>query len=228
MIIDEIKAINEEDKNAIEIITKKDKSQFRIRSKRFFLTYPQVPNIVGVEQQFLDSLKKSFQNQAMQHFITKESHQDGGLHIHVFLEFENQQQILSRDRLHVTLIDPDSKKVIVQEGNYQSVRNRTKVLQYVTKHMKFGYLTNIEIPEINGVIYWNMEEYLYATLESKGLEESYYLLISKYKSIAVKKATTIFKNLKLIWNLKEKRRVQDLIKYRQLNEFRNIPPEISE
>jgi hypothetical protein len=73
-----------------------------------------------------------------------------------------------------------------------------------------------------------MEEYLYATLESKGLEESYYLLISKYKSIAVKKATTIFKNLKLIWNLKEKRRVTDLIKYRQLSEFRNIPPEISE
>jgi hypothetical protein len=89
----------------------------------------------------------------MQYFISKEFHQDGNPHIHVFLEFENQQRILSRNRLHITLIDPDSKKVIVQEGNYQSVRNRTKVLEYVTKYMKFGYLTNIEIPIINGVIY---------------------------------------------------------------------------
>jgi hypothetical protein len=153
MIIDEIEAINKEDKNEIEIITKKDKSEFRIRSKRFFLTYPQVPNIVGLEQQFLDSLKKSFQNQEMQYFISKEFHQDGNPHIHVFLEFENQQQILSRNRLHVTLIDPDSKRVTVQEGNYQSVRNRTKVLEYVTKYMKFGYLTNIEIPIVNDVIY---------------------------------------------------------------------------
>jgi hypothetical protein len=142
MIIDVMKAKNEE-----------DKSKFRIRSKRFFLTYPQVPNIVGLEQQFLYSLKKSFHNQEMQYFISKEFHQDGSPHIHVFLEFENQQQILSRNRLHVTLIDPDSKKVYVQEGNYQSVRNKIKVLEYVTKHMKSGYLTNIEIPEINGVVY---------------------------------------------------------------------------
>ena len=212
----------------IDKINEEDKSKFRIRSKRLFLTYPQVPDLVGLEQQFLDSLKKSFQNQEMQYFISKELHQDGGVHIHVFLEFENQQQILSRDRLHVTLIDPDSKKVIVQEGNYQSVRSRTKVLEYLTKCMKFGYLTNIEIPAINGVVYWNVEEYLYATLDSKGLEESYYLLINKYKSMAVKKASTIFKNLKLIWDMKEQQRVQNLIKYRELSEFSNIPPEISE
>jgi hypothetical protein len=73
-----------------------------------------------------------------------------------------------------------------------------------------------------------MEEHLYATLESEGLEESCYLLINKYKSIAVKKASVIFKNLKLIWDMREKKRVQNLIKYRQLSEFRNIPPEISE
>lgn len=73
-----------------------------------------------------------------------------------------------------------------------------------------------------------MEEYLYATLESEGLEESCYLLIDKYKGMAVKKATTIFKNLKLISDMKEKKRIQSLIKYRQLSEFRNIPPGIDE
>jgi hypothetical protein len=46
--------------------------------------------------------------------------------------------------------------------------------------------------------------------------------------MAVKKASTIFKNLKLIWDMKEQQRVQNLIKYRELSEFSNIPPEISE
>jgi hypothetical protein len=73
-----------------------------------------------------------------------------------------------------------------------------------------------------------MEEHLYATLESEGLEESCHLLINKYKSMAVKKASSIFKNLKLISDIKEKKRVQNLIKYRELSEFKNIPPEINE
>jgi hypothetical protein len=87
-----------------------EKEGFRIRSKKFFLTYPQVPDIPELKQQFLNSLKKSFLNQEMKYIISKEFHQDGNPHIHVYLECENQQQIYSTDKSHVTLVDPDSNK----------------------------------------------------------------------------------------------------------------------
>lgn len=118
--------------------------------------------------------------------ISKEFHQDGNLFMHVYFEFENQQQIHSRDKLHVTAVDQDSNKLIVQESKYEGVRNKVRILEYVIKHIKLGSKINIQIFMVDNIIYWNMEKHLYVIIESKGFKEACRILVTEYKIWAVK------------------------------------------
>ncbi len=130
-----------------------ERKDFCIRSKKFLLTYPQVLDLPDLEKQFATSLQKSFPNDNVSYFIVKELHKDGNPHIHVYLEFKHQQQIYSRDKLHVTLIDPNSGKSVIQEGKYEGVRSKDKTLEYISKHDEFGYETNMDIPIVGKSIY---------------------------------------------------------------------------
>ncbi len=79
--------------------------RFRIRTKKLFLTYPQVPSVENIEEQFVKVLKNKFKNNSMKYFVCKEEHKDGNPHIHAYLEFDIKQQISSREMLHVQIIE---------------------------------------------------------------------------------------------------------------------------
>jgi hypothetical protein len=215
---------------------KNPEKRFRIRSKRLFLTYPQVLNIPNLEELFIKSLNDSidYTGSGMEYLIAEEKHEDGTPHIHVYLEFETTQYINSRKPLEVKLINPDTGEEVIQVGKYEPVKNKHKVLKYILKNidLKTEELTlkntNMTLPILNSVYYDSPEEHLIAVIETKGLDESLSTLLTCYKKLIIKKGTAIVTNLRLMNELKQKLLNKSLTKIRDLSEFTNIPPEIFE
>lgn len=177
----------------------KDKNNkgFRIRSKKFFLTYPKVLDLPNLEELFLTAMEEVFEllsKKEMSYVIVKELHEDGTPHMHIYLQFPSQRQVYSRDKLHVKLTGIDGK-VVVQEGKYEAVRNGELVIAYILKSAGENYLSNMNVPMLDGIVYTDPEEHLHAILESRGYEAATNALITKYKKLAAKKAATIVRNL---------------------------------
>ena len=83
---------------------KKEKTKFRIRSKKLFLTYPKLPTIGGLDDAFLESLRESFgvkSDDTWGYLLAEEKHADGTPHIHVYLEFKSVQGIYSVSYTHL-------------------------------------------------------------------------------------------------------------------------------
>ena len=180
----------------------KDKNNkgFRIRSKKFFLTYPKVLDLPNLEELFLKAMEEAFEllsKKEMSYVIVKELHEDGTPHMHIYLQFPNQRQVYSRDKLHVKLIGIDGE-VVVQEGKYEAVRNGELVIAYILKSAGENYLSNMNVPMLDGIVYTDPEEHLHAILESRGYEAATSALITKYKKLAAKKATMIVRNLRTV------------------------------
>jgi hypothetical protein len=180
----------------------KDKNNkgFRIRSKRFFLTYPKVLDLPNLEELFLKAMEEAFEllsKKEMSYVIVKELHEDGTPHMHIYLQFPNQRQVYSRGKLHVKLIGIDGE-VVVQEGKYEAVRNGELVIAYILKSAGENYLSNMNVPMLDGIVYTDPEEHLHAILESRGYEAATNALITKYKKLAAKKAATIVRNLRTV------------------------------
>lgn len=203
----------------------KNKKEFRIRSKRFFLTYPKVIDLLNLEELFLESMREVFgKGTSMNYIIVKEAHLDGTPHIHVYLEFEEKQCIYSREKLHVRLKDNDGKEYI-QEGKYESVRNRRGVVAYVLKDTGCPYITNMTLPIVNGAVYSDPEEHLLAVLETQGLDAATDVLISEYKELAARKASSIVRNLRTIDSILRRQNFKRSIQIRDISEF-DVPEEI--
>ena len=117
---------------------------FRIRAKKFFLTYPKVIDLPGLERLFLRGIEGAFKmgKRKMKYIIVKKLHEDGMPHIYIYLEFKKTQSLYSRDRLHVKLTNTDGKAV-VQEGKYEAVRKKESVIQYILENVGKDYITNI-------------------------------------------------------------------------------------
>ena len=180
----------------------KDKNNkgFRIRSKKFFLTYPKVLDLPNLEELFLKAMEEAFEllsKKEMSYVIVKELHEDGTPHMHIYLQFPSQRQVYSRDKLHVKLTGIDGK-VVVQEGKYEAVRNGELVIAYILKSAGENYLSNMNVPMLDGIVYTDPEEHLHAILESRGYEAATNALITKYKKLAAKKATMIVRNLRTV------------------------------
>ena len=203
----------------------KDSTKFRIRSKKFFLTYPRVTDLPNLNELFLKSIQKKFCVK-MDYLIVQELHEDGTPHIHVYIEFEEKQSIYSRDKLHVELKDNDEKKII-QEGKYESVRNRGSVMSYMLKDVGSNYITNMCLPIVADIFYNTPEEHLLAILETEGFEAATNVLVTKYKELASRKATTIVRNLRTINSIILRRNSKRNTNVRNIEEF-IIPEEVLE
>jgi hypothetical protein len=125
--------------------------RFRIRSKKFFLTYPQVPDVENIEEQFIKAFENIFGTNNMKYFLCKEKHKDGNPHIHVYLEFNTRQEIPSRERLHVKIVLNGQIKLC--EGRYEAVRNSEKTLDYISKDCGNNYKSNMDVPLIGSNFY---------------------------------------------------------------------------
>lgn len=160
----------------------------------------------------------------MNYIIVKELHEDGTPHIHVYLEFKRQMSIESRGKLHVKLINVDGKEVI-QEGKYESVRSSRAVIEYVLKDDDKGYITNMSLPIVDGVVYGSPEEHLLAVLETEGYEAATNILSSQYKTLFAKKAASVIRNLQAANKVICKQISRKNIKTRDIEEF-EMPEEV--
>lgn len=100
-------------------------SAFRMRSRRFFLTFPQC--VVDKN----DALKYIVENfNPQQVMVAAEKHKDGQPHLHILMVFAEQTTFSGAHGL--MKLDGIGAK----HGNYQAVRSVNKVLKYICKEDK--------------------------------------------------------------------------------------------
>ena len=104
--------------------------RFRLRSKKFFLTYPKCPITPEEALPLLSAIVS-----ADGHIIAQEKHADDSLHLHVYLEAAETMTVNGSTTLDL------EKDGVRYHGNYQSVRSRNRVMNYVKKEGNF--ITNI-------------------------------------------------------------------------------------
>lgn len=91
---------------------------YRLRGQRFLLTYPQCPHDAA------EALSAKCAAMGSQRYLVcKELHQDGGQHLHAYVEFPAQQTYLS----------PTAWDFAGHHGNYQPARSANRAAGYVAK-----------------------------------------------------------------------------------------------
>jgi len=167
------------------------KSKFRIYSKRLFLTYSRT-NLTC--NQVLFQLKEKFSCIEF-YTISQEEHADEpekGKHIHAYIEFNKKINVLSAQKLD--LIDQITNKVV--HGEYQSVKNKQNVLDYVKKDGLF--ITNIESK-------LDFEIKLQTICLEKGLSSAMEYFCDKKPELVSSKYNSVKSNLKSFLDLKKKK-----------------------
>ena len=203
---------------------------FRIRSKTFFLTYPKIADIENVEQLFLNSLAKSFgvvDDSNWGYVISKENHEDGTPHIHVYLEFKKAKGVFSQNKLAVK-IDNANGETLTFNGRYEACRDKHFVIQYLLKSDDNLPLTNMNLPLLDGIYYDNIEEHLHATLLKSGFETALDVLMTEYPAVTIKSGALIVKNLELAAEHFKKKRFKKERIVRDLSEFEGVPKAVNE
>lgn len=187
-----------------------------------------MPNVENVEEQFVRVLENKFKNNLMKYFVCKEKHKDDSPHIHVYLEFSGKQEIPSREKLHVEIVGSD-EQIKLCEGKYEAVRNTEKTLSYITKDCsEDDYKTNMNIPVVDGKLYWVAEDHFCAALNAYGYEYVENLLVEKYPTLAIRRCSTFLKNLQLMNDIKQKKLRKVSKKIKSLEEFKDIPQDVFE
>ena len=74
---------------------------FRLRGRKFFLTYSQTPPHFDPEQ-----IARTFRRVGGRYVISRELHQDGGTHFHCFLIFDEQFHTRDQGRSMLTGLTP--------------------------------------------------------------------------------------------------------------------------
>lgn len=98
------------------------KKRFQLKCRRLFLTFPQCS---VTKELALERLISKYQGELTWYIIAEEQHADGTPHLHLALEFKKEFSTRKQD-----VFDFIGDK----HGNYQSMKNQRKCVEYVTKH----------------------------------------------------------------------------------------------
>jgi hypothetical protein len=168
---------------------------FRLRTKKFFLTYPQLPHLSNLEEIALSTFEDVFKmnRENFKFLIATEFHKDGHPHLHVYLEFNLPEGIYSATKLDLTI---EGK---VYHGNYQSVKSQHKSLQYIIKSAvdRDNLNCNFTLPIYKNLYYSNINEHLHAVLLNENEQAAIDLLYTLYPKEAIQKGSVLLGNLGL-------------------------------
>lgn len=103
---------------------------FRIAARSFFLTYPQCGLL---KEEVLKQLKAKFDADIDEYIIATEKHEDGHLHLHVFLRFERKVNVTNKNKLDLVEAQPGGGPAKWYHGNYQAARSAKAVREYAQK-----------------------------------------------------------------------------------------------
>lgn len=194
--------------------------EFRIRAKRFFLTYPQLPSdISDLEEQAVINYERIFDvgRSGFKYVICKELHDDGNPHLHVYLEFDIVQKIYSSTKLDLILGEDETQ----YHGNYQSVKSQHGTMKYIVKSAPSfdSVVTNMMLPYYCGVYYSTCEEHLHQVLVNEGLAKARSVLFEHYPKEAIRRGSTLLGNLVNMSTYLRQIKVRANTKIYDLNEF---------
>jgi len=137
-------------KNKSEKTKKVVVKDYKLRTRRFFLTYPQLPSSISHEdlkKTALSSFESIFKmnRKDFKYVISVESHEDGKPHLHAYLEFGLSQSIYSASKLDLEF---DGE---LRHGDYVSVKSPHVTLRYIIKSVEnYDLLTkNMGLPSYN-------------------------------------------------------------------------------
>lgn len=201
---------------------KKQKSTFRMRARRFFLTYPQLPSVDDLQEQVIINFERVFimKREDFRYVISEEFHKDGNPHLHVYLEFDSVQAVYSESKLDLVLTGIGEKSF---HGNYQAVKSEHAILQYILKTA--GSLekicTNKDLPIYLGKYFTSVEEHLHSVLINEGLKPAITILYQMYPRVAIRRGSVIVKNLSSIAEYNYLKNSKVLT--RELDDFTGIP-----
>lgn len=169
--------------------------KFRLRTKKFFLTYPQLPKVEDLESQALEQFEKIFMmtRDEFGYLMSVEYHEDGNPHLHVYLEFNLAQGIYSESKLDLVFSGE------TYHGNYQAVKSEHGTIQYILKSVDDfdGVFKNIKLPIYKGKYYADINEHLHEILSKEGLESAQAVLFREYPKQAIQRGTTLLANMEL-------------------------------
>jgi hypothetical protein len=207
-------------------MSKQKNREFRLRTKKFFLTYPQLPNIPNLVELALTSFETIFKmnRRDFKYLISVELHADGNPHLHVYLEFGLPQGIYSVNKLDL-LIDEE-----IFHGNYQSVKSKHATIQYIIKSVENieELTTNLVLPFYNNRYYSNINEHLYDILVNENYQSAIDALYLQYPKEAIQRGSAIIGNLELADVYHSiKRKLARPPKY-TLDNFKEIPESLIE
>lgn len=211
------------------MIEKQDK-RFRLRAKRLFLTYPQLPaDHRDLKELALKNYERIFgmDRKDFKYVIAQELHEDGSPHIHVYLEFSSVKKIYSSSKLDIVMNEPDSD--VVFHGNYQAVKNEHNTLRYIIKSVENieTILTNIELPIHDGQYYSNPYEHLYEVMKKEGLSKAIDVMHNCYPSLVISRGNAIISNLtsSAMYHHNKNRVIGQ---FRTIADFEELPEEVIE
>jgi len=225
-------------KNTLPEIELRKPKKFRIRSKKLFLTYSQIPPINSdIRQVFLEILKNQLAPKASlrKYLISMEKHADGNNHLHIFLEYDRKCDFGNRKHFAVDLSSHlseewlNDKKKSLCEGHYVSAKNKHALIRYITKDETADEsskaLTNFEVPSVTGEYYEKAEDHLFAFMQVHGIYATTELLYSNYPEIAVRKGSVLLNNLKLASDYYSSKKLEASTVIKPYKDFVNIPSE---
>lgn len=163
----------------------KNEKNFRLSSKKIFLTYSQIDKNIK-HQDILECLTKKLV--IGEYLVALESHQDGGLHAHVLLLLKKRCDIRN-----VNFLDLEYNGFAFH-GNYQSAKQIKALISYIIKE-DMNYITNMGF-----LVHENrlIEPEEHALHESKriGIDQALKNYKDKYPDRAVNKLTALRNTIK--------------------------------
>lgn len=99
--------------------------QFRLKSKGFFLTWPQCPVSKQVCAEMLVS-----KGQIAKGLIGQETHADGNKHLHAYVKYTTEKNTVNPKYFD---LEHDGK---VYHGNYQTAKSAIASIKYISKEDK--------------------------------------------------------------------------------------------
>ena len=181
----------------------------------------------------LESGFKDKRQKNMRYLFIREDHEDGGSHLHCYIEFDGTKFIIDRKQLNlsITAVSSDFEKQItfVYEGNYQSCKNKGACIQYMAKSLRNSrdVFSNFKrLPVLGDMYFDTVEEHLYHVLKTKGLNQALDVLYKDYGEIAVKRASSIKANLENINEFLQQQKLDESISVLPLSDFKGVPEDV--
>ena len=166
-------------------MSNKKNKNFRLRCKKFFLTYYKLPNLNNLEELALSNFERIFK------INRKKFHEDGNLHLYVYLEFSMVRGIYSYGKLSLIL---NGEKYY---GIYKSVKSEHSSVQYIIKTT--GDLNklykNKYLPIYKGKYFNDISRHLSAVFVNEGKEAALDVLYRNYPKQSNEKEIIYFLNL---------------------------------